>query len=231
MSARTALATAATALAVAILPGSALGFETGFDEPTYKASDESVRQRAFEWTVEANAGVVRIDVYWRNVSRGQPLDPGNPADPAYDFSSIDQAVRGATSNGLDVLLSFLSAPAYAEDPDRPADVDPGTWKPDPEAFGAFARAVASRYSGSFAGLPPVRYFEAWNEPNHPRDLNPQWDGKRPASPTIYARMLNAFYAGVKGVNPGNQVIAGSMAPVWRSREPGLRAHAPASLRA
>ena len=55
------------------------------------------------------------------------------------------------------------------------------WAPDPGAYGRFAVAVARRYSGQFtdplnAGtdLPRVRLYQAWNEPNLPLFLQPQW---------------------------------------------------------
>lgn len=74
------------------------------------------------------------------------------------------------------MFTIYSAPDYAEGADRPATATPGSWRPDPAAFGAFAEAVARRYSGA-NGLPRVRYFEAWNEPNLDVYLAPQQRGK------------------------------------------------------
>ena len=48
-------------------------------------------------------------------------------------------------------------------------------------------------------------FQAWNEPNLARYLEPQWvvsDGRWSAfSPQIYRRLLDGFYSGIKSVEP------------------------------
>ena len=57
---------------------------------------------------------------------------------------------------------------------------PGTGEPGPGAVRACsATAVARRYSGSFAGLPRVRMFEAWNEPNASFFLSPAFENGQP----------------------------------------------------
>jgi len=110
------------------------------------------------------------------------------------------------------MVTIYGAPAYAVGSDEPADAPPRTWKPVPAAFGDFAQAVAARYSGSFAGLPRVRYFEAWNEPNLSGFLTPQYVGTTSFAPDHYRLMLNSFYAGIKEVHADNVVIAGGLAP-------------------
>jgi len=190
----------------------ARGLITGLDDNKYGSADAAIRDPAFQRTVEAGAGLARFNVTWRSVAKAQPLDPANPTDPAYDFSAVDRAVSGAAAHGLDVLLTVYEAPAYAEGPNPPAGVGPGTWKPDPTAFAAFGRALALRYSGNFLGLPRVRYFEAWNEPNLPNFITPQWEGNHATSPGIYRDLVNSFYSAVKGVDPSNQVLAGALAP-------------------
>jgi hypothetical protein len=74
-------------------------------------------------------------------------------------------------------VDIVDAPGWAE----PSGVAHGT-TPNPSAFGDFARAAASRYGGSFAGLPRVRYWQAWNEPNLNLYLKPQWVDRIPFSP-------------------------------------------------
>jgi hypothetical protein len=107
----------------------------------------------------------------------------------------------------------------SEGPDQPADATPGTWRPDPAAFAAFAQAVARRYAGSFnpgtGVLPRVRYFQAWTEPNLPYHLSPQWirAGRHwvAESPIVYRAMLNAFYASVKAVHASDLVLTAGTA--------------------
>jgi hypothetical protein len=194
------------------------GLVTGIDEELFQSPDPGVRDQMFDRTSNLRAGIVRLDVFWSSVALGQPANPADPDDPAYDFSRLDGAVQDANERGLDVLMTFLSAPGYARGADVPPDIPAVAWKPDPAALGAFARAVATRYSGAFDGLPRVSYFEAWNEPNLELYFAPQWHGNDPVGVTRYREALNAVYDNVKAVSPLNQVIAGGLAPY--GDEPG-----------
>lgn len=209
-----ALLGAAILLAVLAAPSSSRAeFLTGTnDTGLYTAPDAAERDRWFETTVDLNAGMVRLDAYWLSIATGEPLTPANPADPAYDFTRLDGAVQDAFERNLRVLITFYGAPLYAQGDDRPAETFAGTWKPDPAALKDFARAVATRYSGSFSGLPRVQFFEAWNEPNLDAYLAPQYEGKQQVAVDRYRRMLNAVDEAVTSAHPDNQVVAGSMAP-------------------
>jgi hypothetical protein len=197
--------------AAAARPAS-LGLQTGFADNLYLAADPGLRNSVFDRTAEVGAGIIRVNVVWRLVAGSQPANPRDPADPAYRFGAIDDAVRGAAARGLDVLLTLYSAPSYAEGPGRPAGTQAGTWRPDPGAFADFATAVATRYSGGFADLPRVRFFQAWNEPNLNFYLTPQYEGGDLTAPRHYVAMLNAFYEAVKAVHAGNRVLTAGTAP-------------------
>jgi hypothetical protein len=179
------------------------------------------------WLARARAlgsSFVRITTYWSLIAPTRPADPSNPADPSYDFSTLDSAVRAATARGENVMLLVGWAPTWAESQPIPPNVMAGAWEPNPGDLGHFATALARRYSGHFhpfhggGVLPQVSYFQAWNEPNLDRYLMPQWyqysttGGFVPASPGIYRSMLNAFYSGVKSVEPGDTVLAAGLAP-------------------
>jgi hypothetical protein len=71
-------------------------------------------------------------------------------------------------------------------------------------------------------LPRVPAFQAWNEPNLSSYLNPQWSGGQPASPLIYRAMLNAFYRGVKSVDPGVLVVTAGTGPFGDPQPGGQR---------
>ena len=121
-------------------------------------------------------------------------------------------------------MSIESAPDWAEGSGPGL---PGTVRPNPAEFALFARAAARRYSGSFAGLPRVRRWQAWNEPNYFRHLSrsttrPRKRAGRRAgsSPDIYRAMVNAFYAAIHGVHADNVVVAGAPRAVRRTRTPG-----------
>lgn len=85
-------------------------------------------------------------------------------------------------------------------------------KPDPQQYAAFAHAVAARYSGSFLGLPHVRYYQAWNEPNLSNYLTPQWEGDSLLSAEHYRRLFDAFDQAVHGVRTDNVVVTAGTAP-------------------
>jgi hypothetical protein len=188
--------------------------------------DPAVRALAFARIGNSGATVVRIPVNWSLVvGAAHPVgsQASDPASSAYDFTAIDAAVREALTAGLTPLLVISNAPAFAEAPHRWLYAYTGSWAPSPVAFGEFATAVARRYDGSFpdplhsgATLPRVRLFQAWNEPNLARYLEPQWiaeDGHwRAFSPLIYRQLLNAFYAAVKAVAPSDIVITAGIAP-------------------
>lgn len=161
----------------------------------------------------AGAAFVRIDFSWGTVApivRPSGFDPTNPGDPAYRWDAVDARVRLAVQDGLTPVLGIAGAPRWAQ-PQAPPDRD-GAYEPDPAKFGQFMLAAARRYSGSFQGLPRVRYWRAWNEPNNYRYLTPQKVGGVDFAPGWYAKLLNAFSTSVHAVHADNHVIAGSLAP-------------------
>jgi hypothetical protein len=173
---------------------------------------------------------VRIPVVWRSIEHsGPPADRTDPADPAYDFRFLDVAVRAARRAGLDPLLVPINAPDRGEAPGRWRYAPPGTWAPIPQALGAFATALARRYSGTFADpllpgevLPAVHRWQAWNEPNLPVFLQPQWvvaHGRWVAyAPLRYRAMLNAFTAGIRVAQPAAVVASAGTAPLGEQRD-------------
>jgi hypothetical protein len=203
------------------------GLERGVSDGTPMLSaDPAVRELAARRIREAGATVARIPVDWRSSVIADPpagFDGRDPASSAYRFAPIDAAVISAESGGLRPLLVVSHAPALAEAPGRWPYAYPGSWAPNPTALAEFAAALARRYDGLFPDaaapggmLPRVRLFQAWNEPNLARYLEPQWvaqGGRWSAfSPLLYRQMLNAFYAGVKSVQPTAEVVAAGLAP-------------------
>ncbi len=190
------------------------------------SEDPAVRAQAMARSRAAGAALVRIPVNWRDIVQADPpagFQAADPASSAYDFTRIDAAVRSALAAGLQPLLVVSHAPAFAEAPHRWPYAYPGSWAPSPVALRDFAVALARRYDGAFPdplqpprALPRVRLLQAWNEPNLPRYLEPQWvaRGRRWSafSPLLYRQLLNAFYTGVKSVAPSDTVVAAGIAP-------------------
>jgi hypothetical protein len=203
------------------------GLARGISDGTLLLSDNlQTRTLALARIAATGSSTVRIPVNWRNIALIAPsagFQARDPASAGYDFKRLDATVRSAAAAGLQPLLVVSHAPAFAEAPGRWPYAYPGSWAPSPMALGDFAAALARRYDGSFpdplltsATLPRVRLFQAWNEPNLPRYLEPQWivQGARWSafSPLLYRQMLNAFYAGVKSVQPTARVITAGLAP-------------------
>jgi hypothetical protein len=203
------------------------GLTRGVSEGTLVLSEAAgVRGLAMTRIRETGAGVVRIPVDWRSTVAEDPpvgFDAADPASPEYRFATIDAAVLSAVSAGLEPLLVVSHAPAFAEAFPRWPYAYPGSWAPSPTALEEFATALARRYDGSFPDpqapggvLPRVRLFQAWNEPNLTRYLEPQWvveEGHWIAfSALLYREMLNGFYSGVKSVAPDDVVVAAGVAP-------------------
>ena len=167
-----------------------------------------------------HVGVLRVNLYWGGtlgVAKHRPFSATDPRDAGYDWSIYDRTALYAAAHGLRLLFSITGTPRWANgggSPNRP----PTNYN----LLRGFAYAAAARYSGTYVGddgrvLPAVRLWAAWNEPNNPSFLRPQFvrsDGKWVvASAQAYARICNAIYAGVHAtLFKGEQVACGVTAP-------------------
>jgi hypothetical protein len=166
----------------------------------------------FDRVRAAGARTVKVVLPWRRIapdSRPADFNPSNPGDPHYDWAPYDTQITLAVSRGLEPLLTTEQAPLWAE---RGGDGPVSTRNPDPAEYAAFGAAIAQRYSGTYAGLPRVRLFEVWNEPNASFFLSPVFTNGNPYSPGLYRAMVNSFSAAVHAVHPDNVVVAGALFP-------------------
>jgi hypothetical protein len=206
------------------LPGPsslALGFDADtlvFDPGQPDTWFPRMRQIGSSW--------VRVPAAWDAIAPQKPsagFHASDPGDHQYDWTYLDRALRAAAASRQDVLLQLIAPPAWALGRGAPGSAWPHTWRPDAHAFGDFARAVATRYTGRFPDqeqpgrtLPRIDHFQVWNEPNLPSHLGPQWKrvGRRwvPASPAIYRGLLNAAYENIKSVQPRAYVLAAGLGP-------------------
>jgi hypothetical protein len=204
----------------------ALGFSAGADGAL--ASGDPTTQ-AF-WVPRADkehAQIVRLDVSWNEVAPATPppgFDARDPSAPSYNWTQLDEQVRELASAHFKILVTVGTAPTWAEGPNMPKSASSGAWEPDAADLGQFAEAIATRYDGSYPDplnpgktLPRVAYWQAWDEPNLPEYLAPQWrysatGGYEPISPGIYRNLEDAFYEAVKGVSPTNYLVLAGLAP-------------------
>jgi hypothetical protein len=177
-----------------------------------------------------HAQLLRVQLHWGGVSgvvRGRPGDATDPNDPAYNWSAYDSIVLKAAQQGTEVVFTIFGTPSWAN------GGGPVTRAPKSAVtLRSFAYAAATRYSGTFQRddgtvLPRVRYWTAWNEPNLPLGLSPQWkkvDGKWIIqSARDYARICNAVVTGVKStLISGEKVACGDTAPRGNNQPTGRR---------
>ncbi len=190
--------------ALALRPGPAEALTLGFMDP--KTQTEQPDEFWADMTA-LKGGVLRYDLYWRDIAPTRPADPRNPAAPEYDWSTIDRLVRDANAHGVEVLFTLWRTPGWAR-ADRGRG--PGnfySYAPNLNDWGNFVRAAAVRYSGTFdpdaegpeAVLPLVTKWEMWNEPNYVGALRPQRKGKKIVSPATYTAILNRGYTEILAV--------------------------------
>ena len=169
---------------------------------------------AYEHLRRAGATFVRIMMNWVDVAPGglkQPaaFQPRDPGDARYRWGLIDNEVRDAVSNGFVPFIYVQVAPAWASSSCGSTGI--GSCRPSPRSLADFMSAAARRYGGGFGGLPRVRYWQIWNEPNLLAFLRPQVSGSgRLLSPEFYRLMVNAAADAIHAVHPDNQVIAGGL---------------------
>jgi len=206
-----ALAAAVATASLAATASAARPLETAI----YPKTDTlALGKTAYARVAAAGARKIRFVLDWRSTAPGgrRPpagFDAADPADPRYDWSEFDKRVRLAAAHGLVPIVTILWAPQWAS---GPGEGQAGSVRPDPAALARFARAAARRYSGSFRGLPRVRYWQIWNEPNHHNYFNPQFVNGKPFAPAWYRRMLNSAARELRAVRADNVVVGAGMSP-------------------
>lgn len=207
---------AAAAVCVAVMSACIAGAATA--QPLRTAIYPQVElnanaENALAHTKSAGATFVRLTVYWSSIApknRSRGFDPASPADPRYSWGTLDNQLRAAARAHLVPVLTILGAPAWAQS--SPAGTGDESNRPRWTQFALFMKAIGTRYDGHFQGLPRVRYWEIWNEPNLTIYLQPQLNGTQPQSPGMYRRLVNAAAVALKKIHKDNFVVAGSLAP-------------------
>ncbi|HZP72752.1 MAG TPA: hypothetical protein VFA97_05155 [Gaiellaceae bacterium] len=164
---------------------------------------------------------IRLNLYWGGkygVATARPKHATNPADPAYDWSLYDRTVEYAAEYGIHVLFSVYGTPSWENG-------GLGMNHAPKYAFDLrnFVIAAAKRYDGAYRGpdgktLPAVKEWLAWNEPNNPVFLSPQYRKTSAGrwvmqSAVDYAKICNAVYAGVHStLLKSERVACGGTAP-------------------
>ncbi len=169
--------------------------------------------KAFPTLVNLRAQIIRVNLDWFNVAKKRPLTPTDPRDPAYDWDRYDRLLLNTDKNKIQVLLTIYGTPRWANGTKKGLNRAPRQML----FLKQFATAAAKRYSGFFKRaddvvLPAVRKWLAWNEPNNPIFLAPQWarinqNHYTPIAAKLYAGICDAVWSGVHATNLGNEVVA------------------------
>lgn len=155
---------------------------------------------------DAGATAFRVNLKWyEEVPDARPpgFRPDNPDDPAYDWTVFDRKIKLLVANGLQPIAIVEDPPDWAKRDTTPADV---------REFGSFVHAAALRYSGRAPGLPRVRFWQIWIEPNVSKFFAPQFMSGHLVAPALYRRLVNAAADAVHSVRSDNAVIAGGFSP-------------------
>ena len=179
------------------------------DALVYRGSAE-VRERALDEFKALGADAVKLQVYWNEVA---PPGSDKPAgfdatDPnAYAWGAYDDAVRGILARGMRPYLALGGrGPDWAT---VKRSRYRGTYRPDPEEFGLFARAAGARF-------PEVDIWSVWNEPNLFSWLAPQYRKGVAISPAIYRRLYLAGHSGLSASGQsGDRILLGELMPNGR----------------
>jgi hypothetical protein len=216
---RTARLVLALFALTAVIAPAALAAErmwVGFhDDPSFRwAADRTTRVQG---SAADGAAIMRLLVQWDQVAPQRPSAASDPFDPSYRFDDLDEALREAQREDMEVMLTISGTPRWANG-GRANNVMPR----QVSDLTQFARAISSRYSGRNDGYPFVRFWSVWNEPNLTRFLTPQFVGGRSVAPANYARLYAAAYTGLKAGNPLAKIAIGETSPRGSDKPGGLR---------
>jgi hypothetical protein len=221
-----ALAAAASAPSTFAARGMLKGI---YDEANVLTGDPDL---TFRTLAQLRTKVVRLNLHWGGrygVAGEDPtVRPTDPNDGQYDWELYDRALLYAAQYKIQVVFSIVGTPDWANGNRGPRVAPTQRYMTQ---LRDFAYAAATRYSGTYRRvsdarlLPRVRYWMAWNEPNNPVWLTPQYIGrtKNILSARNYAKMCNMVVTGVKRTLIRNQRVAcGVTAPRGNNNPRGTR---------
>jgi Cellulase (glycosyl hydrolase family 5) len=219
------------ALVLAAIPSAALASPTQEsmfqDDPMLVYGTDAQVNTTLDTLHKFGVDRIRVGVYWSIVAPANDqvqkpnVDLSDPASyPPQLWAPYDRIVRAAQARGIAVNFNVTSpVPRWAATESPRADLQ-DTFGPIPEEFGTFVKAVGTRYSGTYQGLPRVDYWSIWNEPNQGGWLTPQWspDPRNSkawieAAPTTYRKLLAAAWTSLADSGHGaDTILIGETAP-------------------
>ena len=169
----------------------------------------------FPMLKQLRSELLRINLQWggpNGVAQAPAGEPDRTGAIRRTTGSIyDRTVNYAQQYGLKVVFAIIGTPPWANK-NKGLNVAPT----NPLDLQRFAAAAATRYSGTYEApdgriLPPVLRWLAWNEPNNPAFLRPQYKKVNGAqtiqSAKDYAKICNAIVKGIRVTRVGAAKVA------------------------
>ena len=210
-----AVGVAAAVVAPAPAPAAASGRPVAmFEEDVHLLADPA---RTLATLRQLGAGVVRLSVAWNSIApaafSANPPRGFNASDPAAypagSWAPYDAVVREAQAFGITLDLSLTGPPPrWATGPGKPRHGGYPAWEPSASQYGKFVQAIGTRYSGQYQGLPRVRWWELWNEPNFGPDLTPQAikGSTISVAPMVYRGLVDAAWQALRASGHASDTI-------------------------
>jgi hypothetical protein len=223
---RTPLLAALLALAAAPAALASTGQRAIIEDDALMAQNPTQTAQAFR---ALGASTVRLFVTWEQIAPSpassrppRHFNASNPAAyPASSWTLLDREIIAATAQGLSVdLLLTGPVPRWAQGPRAPrGPLGRPVWKPNAADFGAFVKAVGTRYDGHYTAdgttLPRVAFWSIWNEPNYGYNLAPQGAdrGRVLIAPMYYRSLLDHAWEALRASGHARDTILfGETAP-------------------
>lgn len=195
------------------------------DDTSLLFSTHDRRQETLDELKALGVDTIRSNLLWNWVapnpnSKTRPagFDAADPNAYGGLWFRFDELARGAAARGITLQWTITGPiPAWASDCNGSVPLR-HTCRPNPREYGQFVKAVGTRYSGLYAGLPRVSRWSLWNEPNQAGWLYPQTK-----APSIYRSLAYAGISGLEATGHGDDMILlGETAPLGRRFGPAQR---------
>ncbi|MDO8690933.1 MAG: cellulase family glycosylhydrolase [Dehalococcoidia bacterium] len=152
------------------------------------------------------AGWVRTGLSWAS------LEPNNVTPENFNWSAYDPGLAAIAQANLQPLINITDNPAWA------ATTSCGPINSEYlQDYASFLQAVVARYSKAPYN---VHYWEIYNEPDNTTPYRIWLGGCWGFKGKQYADMLRVAYPVIKAADPQAQVVLGSLAYDWFTKDGG-----------
>ena len=123
-----------------------------------------------------------------------------PEPGQIDWSVLDFIMPRTEKFGIKLLLSVVTAPDWAREPE--AFLGRHGPPADPKVYADFVAKIVKRYPGK------IHAIEIWNEQN----IDREWTSVNGLSASGYVALLQVAYETIKAIDPGIIVVSGALSP-------------------